>query len=63
MASCTFPMYNAAIHLRLYEGILPFGLNIESISNVKKKPCLIKYIDISLTINKLISVLNSYRIK
>lgn len=36
MASCTFPMYNAAIHLRLYEGILPFGLNIESISNVKK---------------------------
>lgn len=63
MASCTCHVYNAAIHLRLYEGILPFGLNIEPISNVKKKPCLNKNIDISLTIIKRISVLNSYRIK
>lgn len=62
MASCTCPLYNATIHLRLYEGILPFGLNIESISNVKKK--MLEYIYIYFFNNKkLISVLNSYRIK
>lgn len=63
MVFCIFYVYNVVIYLRLYEGILLFGLNIELILNVKKKLCLNKNIDIFLIIIKCIFVLNLYRIK